>query len=126
MNFSEQVINILNDLANKFGIAIDWSAENILPYLQDLGGRIINYEISTSIVWIVISLFLIAVLGVIIYFDIKKFNEVTEYGLSVICAILIGVNLIGIGFQSFDIIKAKTVPETIIMDYVGDYMYLIK
>ena len=34
--FSEQIIEVLNALCEKFGIAIDWTAENVMPYLTDL------------------------------------------------------------------------------------------
>lgn len=30
---SQEIINVLDNLGEKFGIAIDWSNENILPYL---------------------------------------------------------------------------------------------
>ena len=33
---SEEIIKILDDLGRRFGILIDWSSKNILPYLQDL------------------------------------------------------------------------------------------
>lgn len=33
---SEEVIKILDALAEKFGLAIDWTSANVLPYLQQL------------------------------------------------------------------------------------------
>ena len=47
--FSDEIIKILDALCEKFGMAIDWTTENITPYLENLAGRIISFEISTSI-----------------------------------------------------------------------------
>lgn len=33
---SEQIIEVLEYLGGKFGIAIDWTTENIMPYLEEL------------------------------------------------------------------------------------------
>ena len=52
--FSDEAIKILNFLGEKFGIAIDWTSKNVAPYLKDLGNRIINLEIASSIFWIVL------------------------------------------------------------------------
>lgn len=46
---SDEIIKILDDLGQRFGIAIDWSSQNVMPYLQDLISRYIKYETMTSI-----------------------------------------------------------------------------
>lgn len=33
---SEDIIKVLDNLAQKFGIAIDWTSQNAMPYLEDL------------------------------------------------------------------------------------------
>lgn len=48
MSFSSQFIEVLDALCAKFGIAVDWTSQNVVPYLTDLAARIITYEISTS------------------------------------------------------------------------------
>ena len=50
MTFSNEVITILNDLCAKFGIAIDWTADNVMPYIQDLGNRFISYTLTMTII----------------------------------------------------------------------------
>lgn len=62
MNASDQIISVLDKLGEQMGIVIDWTSENILPYIQDLVSRIATIEIVNSIIEIVfatISLFLI-------------------------------------------------------------------
>ena len=48
MSVSSEVIEILDYLGDKLGIAIDWTNENIIPYLQVLINKFIKWEISTS------------------------------------------------------------------------------
>lgn len=48
---SDEVIKVIDALAERFGIVIDWSSENVIPYLQQLCDKYITYEIITSIVW---------------------------------------------------------------------------
>ena len=54
MSFSSQFIEVLDALCEKFGIVIDWTSQNVMPYLTDLAARFISYEIWTSMAWIVI------------------------------------------------------------------------
>ena len=49
MEFSQNLIAIIDDLCQKIGIVLDWSSENILPYLKTLVERFIKFEIGTSI-----------------------------------------------------------------------------
>lgn len=41
--FSSQFIEIFDHLCQKFGIVVDWSAKNVVPYVQELCGRAIKY-----------------------------------------------------------------------------------
>ena len=49
MTVSSEIIEVLDYLGEKFGIAIDWTSNNVLPYLQALVDKFIKWEISTSI-----------------------------------------------------------------------------
>lgn len=46
---SNEVIKVLDHICDKFGIAIDWSSSNVMPYLQDLMVRMTKYVTYTSI-----------------------------------------------------------------------------
>ena len=56
MEVSDQIIQVLNYFGEKVGISIDWTSENVMPYIQELCIKYITYEIATSIMWVVISL----------------------------------------------------------------------
>ena len=65
MTINEQT---LQELAKQFGLALDWSNNNVIPYLQDLAQRVITYEFRSSIFWIVIGaiFILIGIVAVIL------------------------------------------------------------
>ena len=46
MTVSSEIIEVLDYLGEKFGIAIDWTSNNVLPYLQTLADKFIKWEIT--------------------------------------------------------------------------------
>lgn len=61
---SEEIIKVLDNLSQKFGLAIDWSNQNILPYLQELMTRFITYRNITGITQIIIYIIAIILLSI--------------------------------------------------------------
>ena len=53
---NEETIKVFDYIGEKLGIAIDYTQENIIPYLTDLWNRYISYEIWFHIINIVIFL----------------------------------------------------------------------
>lgn len=39
MQFSNEVIKIIDNLCEKFGMAIDWMSQNVVPYLQEVSQK---------------------------------------------------------------------------------------
>ena len=135
MTVSDQIIAVIKELANQFGIAIDWTAENVLPYVQKLCDKFIKYEIATSIIWIIFPL----VLTTILLFVSKKLHKgaietkkiggyciydvdyavtwfaIISWILLVICCLW---SVIAIIVQAIDIATAITFPEKIIFDTI--------
>ena len=58
---SEQIIEVLDYLGEKFGIVVDWNANNMVPVVQDLCSKYINWELATSV-----AIFIICVIALII------------------------------------------------------------
>lgn len=48
MTFSEQFKDIFNMLCEKIGVVIDWTQDNIIPYLTDFFNRFVTYKITTN------------------------------------------------------------------------------
>lgn len=120
MTISSQIIEVLNDICKKFGIVIDWSQENILPYLQELAGKYISWEIATSVAWLIGAAIIIVVGIILLVVDIKCFGFC---GMSVVGVLLWLVALVVIAEQINDILTCKYFPEKQIVEYVK---YLIQ
>lgn len=69
---SNEIIKVLDSLGEKLGIAIDWTAENVQPYLKDLMERFIDYKMIINIIGVVISLLIIFLLVVIFKHTVIK------------------------------------------------------
>ena len=125
---SEEIIKVLDNLAERFGIAIDWTSQNVMPYLQDLMNRYVSYKMGMSIMWIVILGIILIVSLVVLVKCIKGFAETFDElnafgGIScmigiIITGILILISIIELPNNIETIIKAKTVPEILVYDYV--------
>ena len=56
---STQIIEVLNDICEKFGVAVDWTSKNVQPYLKELMMKCVNYKLATVIVWLVVGIILL-------------------------------------------------------------------
>lgn len=116
---SEEIIKILDAVGEKFGIAVDWTSENVMPYLQQLCGKYIKYEIATSILWMVIGLILI-IIGIYCVKKTKdnyeKWDEDFDLLMYFICAFLFIVGIPIVICQMFDIVTCLTFPEKMLIE----------
>ena len=53
---SQEIINVLNYLAEQIGIAIDWSSENVWPQVMEILGRYRLFELATTGFWIIVKI----------------------------------------------------------------------
>ena len=125
---ADEIIKVLDDLARRMGVVIDWSAENALPYAMELGNKIVRYELWTSV--IMLTPFVLTILGLIITTikmmpAIKKGGdegfEITV-GLVVAWSVVIFATIAIGGFQISDIIACTVFPEKIILEYLQRLM----
>ena len=124
---SNEIIKVLDDLSKRFGIAIDWSSTNIMPYLQDLMTRIIKYETYTSTMWLIIGI-IVFIIGLYCIRKALKFAKSETIGNEPLMTIFIilGVSSLVIGYISIfgeitDIIEVNTVPEKYIIEEIQSY-----
>lgn len=116
MNASEQIIEVLEYLSKKIGVTIDWTADNVLPYIIALCEKFINWEIATSWMWIGImgALILIALTVAIIVSATGGWEGIEWIIFTVIGIIAFFV----IGVQIYDIISCYYFPEKVIYEYI--------
>lgn len=126
MEASKQIIDVLNFLGEKLGVAIDWTADNIMPYVVELFNKFIKWEIATSIAWIIISVAVTVILwvGFVISSYISRHtsgrctaDDVADI-LCIISCIVSVIAIIVVCFQIFDIVECKTFPEKALFDYI--------
>ena len=139
MEVSEQVIKVLDAVCDKFGIAIDWTSNNVIPYIEQLGNKIIIYDICNNIIWLVVGCVMPLIVAILIKkFLNKKKLEAKEFrndyyfsdgsldngafycyliiGILFVIAIVIGT----ISLQS--IIQDMLFPEKTIIEFIKPYI----
>ncbi|NFH00763.1 hypothetical protein FC831_10630 [Clostridium botulinum] len=131
MQFSEQVIQIIDKLCEKFGIVLDWSSANAIPYIQELSNRLIKYEVFTSLIWVILAILMISASYLFLIKSTKRYKNNNKYDtfseeLFIFSLILfVFCSIFGIAIilnQSFDIVQALTIPEKTIIDYLSPYI----
>ncbi len=127
MTASNQIIAVLDAICEKFGVVIDWTASNIMPYLQGLCKRIVSYEIATSVAWIILQ---VVILLLAFYIRNKKIKPLSEADdddfyliiATAICIVIAIIATIIICVQVADIIKALTIPEITIYKFAKPFL----
>lgn len=125
---NEELINTLTELAKKFGVAIDWTSQNALPYVQELASRIVKFEVATSILWMIVgAVFVISYhwwMPFIKYlagkekedpYDMYDFYKWLATAGMIITMIIGGLI---IGQQAYDLIQCAILPETVVLRYL--------
>ena len=70
-----EIISAIDTLCEKFGIAIDWSTENVFPAVQELISRYSKYLFINNIYGIILSSIGMIVCSIIVIKVIKAFSE---------------------------------------------------
>ena len=122
---SDEIVKVLDAFANKIGVTVNWTQDNILPYMQKLCGKYVTYEMATSAFWIVIGVCLLF-LGKYLIGKFKSymndesglddFEELLCTVFAVSSAFCICGGIVVIGCNIFDIITCMTFPEKVILD----------
>lgn len=130
--FSEETVKVLDVVSDRLGVAIDWTAENVVPYVEKLFNNLIKYEIATSIAWIAIFVAAMIITSVLLKVAQKRdwFGAAnTDEVMSILMVILviafivsIFVGIIVICVQVFDIVTCCTFPEKLILDEIKDFV----
>lgn len=75
---NNQIIEAMDHLGEKLGLAIDWSADNIYPQIIDFMARFKTYHIITDIIWMIL---LAGIIGGFIWWKLTLKKE-KEYSLT--------------------------------------------
>lgn len=145
MTFSEQFKEVFELICEKIGVAIDWTQENIVPYIMDLCKRYVAYNIVETVLWILFGIALI-IGGIIVFrviikdrarcFSLKRdtlwwdyysYNKSTDAGLGAVFGFVFGGVFIIFGIIMFcisvpELLKWCLVPEFQLIEKIS---YLI-
>lgn len=117
---SNEIIKVLDYLGEKVGITIDWTNSNVIPHIEELSGKFIKWEISTSVAWMLIWWIVTIIVLICAIINHKKGWDDTGYWIVLACVLL--VTLIVTIVQVFDIIECATFPEKAIYDYIKNIL----
>ena len=121
MQVSEQIITVLDNLAQRFGVVIDWSQQNVLPYVQELAAKYIKWEMLTSSIWLCVGIIFGVICLVATNKSIKAYkrhNTDVAEDIALFAFVLGVIAFIIIGKQTHDIIKCIVFPEFQVFSFV--------
>ena len=117
MTVSDQIIQVIDNLCEKFGLVIDWTSETAVPYMATLCTKLVSFEIWSSVAWLIIMLvgFIVALML------IRKFRHSgidVIVPISMVSGFFCMFAISGCIAQIMDIIKCLTFPEMFVFEYV--------
>lgn len=123
---SDEIIKILDILFERFGITIDWTTENIMPYVQTLMVKYVRYEMWTSIIEILVSIAVTVALFFItraLYKAYKKdkYDSDLDYpmivsGVAFVAVAVVTIVCVLINVET--VVCCLTFPEKVFIDYL--------
>ncbi len=123
---SEEIIKVLDNLGEKFGIAIDWTSQNVMPYIQELMNRYRSYFLTSCAIWLIFELVLL-VISIFVFRGCIKEKKEEKYwdwddeGLGrlifLICSGIVLVIALPITIQM--LLKGIYMPEVIFLKAIG-------
>lgn len=127
-----EIIKVLNALSEKLGIAINWSSENALPYIEKMAEKAVKLELNTSIMYLLIGL-LFCASGILWHKAIERTRKKEEedrwsdyHGIRVFLYIILTIceilGVIMIMSQMYDIMVCVTFPEKILINMARSMM----
>ena len=137
----DEVIKVLDHLCDKFGIAIDWTSANVMPYLQDLMSRIVKYGIYQNVSDIIYCLILLSIIVLItrklyktsykyasIYDETNEYDDksnamffTTTFMISLAITVITSIIVLCSIKASVDkIIELSTVPEKYVIEMIQE------
>lgn len=115
ITFAKDLIDVLDYVGDKLGATIDWSSNNLVPYIQELGEKIVNYKAGLAWLYIglasliaVIALILLIISGLNSWHDGMLFASACLFVVAIVIAII----------NAHTLIACNTFPEKVILDYL--------
>ena len=141
---SEEIIKVLDDLASRLGVVIDWGSAKALPALQQLFEKFVHYKMVIHSTGIAISVLLITLCVCLIIAMVRDYTlcknsrenryfwEYSEYlngadssfvgGVSIFTTVIaFPASIISCLYNSYKLIKLIMIPELYVLEYLMSY-----
>ena len=122
----------LDAVCDKFGIAVDWSSKNVVPYVQELSTRVVHFKMASAVFFVVLGVLMLisTILWVkwIKYCDNRyKEDRYSDWdlatGLSIgACIICVVIGIYVALYSVYDIVAYSVFPEKALVDFISTYM----
>lgn len=147
MEMSDQIIKVLDEVCKRFGLVIDWSKDNVLPYVQELAHKIIMYDMVKTITVLVFSVIGLVAVGIFLrilfkeyityktlegeelykktfFFIDKSWGDLNGFGLTfVIAGGVIGIlSIIYLFTGTGHLIQNLTFPELTVIEFIKPFL----
>lgn len=116
ITFTKDLIDVITYISDKLGVAVDWGSNNLVPYLQELGNKIVAYKENIAWMWVIVGI-VVAVIGVGALIGYFVSQDGVWLFVTVCC---LGVAACIIIPNMYTIIACQTFPEKVILDYINN------
>lgn len=123
MSFTESFFGLFDKLLEQIGVVVDWTATNAVPYVMDLGSRIVWFDtVKHSILAVV--LFIVAIISLIVFIrsfkgarNAERYYEADSYEVAAFISAIIGIAAIVLFcFTGAEIVQNILLPEITILE----------
>lgn len=126
MTFSEQLIHLIDEFAKRIGIVIDWTNDNIMPYLCDLITRYGQFHLAINSIMFIICL-LVAILCAWGWLkEIERYNSYDFYEMGILSTtaliLMTFFSLFGLFHFGYQMIQLLFIPEWFILEQLQGLM----
>ena len=129
---SSEFEKALDAVCDKFGIAVDWSSKNVIPYVQELSTRVVHFKMASAIFFAVVGILMVVSIilwvKLIKYCD-KRYKEEkwsdwdAAKGLSIgACIICVVIGMYVVLYSVYDIVAYSVLQKKALVDFISTYM----
>ena len=126
MIFSEQLIHLIDEFAKRIGIIIDWTSDNVIPYLHDLITRYGQFHLAINSIMFIICL-LVAILCAWGWLkEIERYNSYDFYEMGILSTtaliLMTFFSLLGLFHFGYQMVQLFFIPELFILEQLQGLM----
>lgn len=126
-----KVIEVLDYMGDKLGIAIDWTSANIMPQVTEFMERYKVYAVVKGSVWLLISIIVVLIAVCMLKKIVTQRNKMEGFWwdedeimviTTVVCCVAFFVCIITTVVNIFEIIKWSFIPEIQFFETFSEYL----